>query len=289
MITFMRIAAVLVLSLMMNTATAKSAVWKVSKAAEHLYLAGSVHVMRESDYPLPPSFNVAWADADVAVFETDMSAMLDPQFQQQMMAAFANPKGVTAESLLQPAVWKQLQAKAAELRLPIEQMQGFHPSMIAITLSLLEMQRLGISPAHGIDTFYSKRAGSEGKPVGALESPSEQISYLTSLKHVDADKLVTVTLKDVERLGPLMAELIGYWRQGDMPKLFLHSSESMLEFPAVYSALVTQRNERWVERLKALISDSPVEFVMVGSLHLAGPDSVLKLLEQQGYTITQLP
>ena len=38
------------------TATAESAVWKVSKGEDYLYLAGTVHVLRASDYPLPREF-----------------------------------------------------------------------------------------------------------------------------------------------------------------------------------------------------------------------------------------
>ena len=56
------------LSLCLFTATlalqAQSSVWKVSKGGNTLYIGGTSHLLRTSDYPLPAEFDLAYAAAD---------------------------------------------------------------------------------------------------------------------------------------------------------------------------------------------------------------------------------
>ena len=131
-------------------------------------------------------------------------------------------------------------------------------------------------------------AKAEGKSVQVLETPAKQISYLASIKAVDANKGVEIALRDIERLDSMITNMMKYWRAGDMPELHQLAAESMGQFPEVYEALVVARNRRWVTEMAIMLKNDPVEFVLVGSIHLAGPDSVLEMLEAQGYTVTQL-
>ena len=64
---------------------AQTSVWKVSKGANTLYIAGTFHVLRQSDYPLPSSYDKAYEKATVLAFETDLTAMSDPMFSMKMM------------------------------------------------------------------------------------------------------------------------------------------------------------------------------------------------------------
>ncbi len=282
-----RVAVVLLLLVVTQMAIGKSAVWQVSKGSEKLYVAGSVHLMKPSDYPLPPEFDRAWQQTAVAVFETDLDAGSDPAFQQQLMAVFANPPGVTAQSQLEPVLWEKLVLKANELQLHIDQYQMFHPSFITLLLTIGELASSGIAPQHGVDGHYLQMAKAEGKSVQVLETPAEQISYLASLKEVDANKGVAIALQDIERLESMITDMMKYWRAGDMPELHQLAAESMGQFPEVYEALIVTRNRRWTVQIASMLNSDPVEFVLVGSMHLAGPDSVLKMLAARGYEVTQ--
>ena len=48
------------------------------------------------------------------------------------------------------------------------------------------------------------------------------------------------------------------------------------------------RNLRMVERLQTYLEQGNV-FVAVGALHLAGENSLLRLLEARGYTVVPVP
>ena len=51
--------------------------WEVSGAKNSVYLLGSIHLLRQEDYPLPTALDTAYANADVLIMEIDMDD-LDP-------------------------------------------------------------------------------------------------------------------------------------------------------------------------------------------------------------------
>lgn len=51
-------------------------------------------------------------------------------------------------------------------------------------------------------------------------------------------------------------------------------------------ALLVERNKLWLPTLEQLFNNNDTTLVLVGSLHLARPDSVLVMLEDKGYKIT---
>ena len=59
-------------------------------------------------------------------------------------------------------------------------------------------------------------------------------------------------------------------------------------FPKVFNTLLTQRNQNWLPMLTGMLSTPETEFVLVGTMHLAGAKSVLSLLEKRGYSVQQL-
>ena len=59
-------------------------------------------------------------------------------------------------------------------------------------------------------------------------------------------------------------------------------------FPDVFNTLLTERNQNWLPMLTTMMNSPETEFVLVGTMHLAGDKSVLALLAEQGYHIEQL-
>ena len=60
------------------------------------------------------------------------------------------------------------------------------------------------------------------------------------------------------------------------------------DFPQIYDDLLVKRNTNWMPHIKAMFKTVPIEFVLVGALHLAGDHSILKMLAEQGYQIEKL-
>ena len=79
------VATIVTLSLLANSAQADTSVWRVSSGSNSLYLGGTVHLLRPSDYPLPGEYEEAYLDSEELYFETDIVAMTSDMGVQARM------------------------------------------------------------------------------------------------------------------------------------------------------------------------------------------------------------
>jgi len=101
--------AFFILFLLTRSAFASSPVWLVETGHSRLYLAGTIHLLRETDYPLPAAFNSAYTQSSLLVFETDIDTTRQAAFQQQMMAAVSLPPGKQIDQFFSPQTLRILE------------------------------------------------------------------------------------------------------------------------------------------------------------------------------------
>ncbi len=266
------------------SAWAQSSVWEASYKGNRVLLGGTVHMLKASDYPLPAEYPAALEAADVVVFETDMLAIEDPAFGMKVAQAMMLPAGTTLQSTLKPDTWQALQAFAAESGFPLGQFQMFQPAMVSITMTVLEMQKLGF--AEGVDKYYFDQARKQEKSIQSLETPDEQLQLLVSMIDVDPDEMIAVTLKDLETLPEMLDDTVAAWRRGDTDALDDFMGERMrTEVPELYDIMIIQRNRNWTEQILAMLQTPETELVLVGAMHLAGDDSLQSMLEAKGVKV----
>lgn len=271
------------------TANAKAPVWKVSKGENHLYLGGTIHVLSRADYPLPQAFDKVFSQAEEVVFETDVAAISSPEVQTKLLAAMQFQDGRTLEDVLQKDTWKKLEAFLSARSLQIDQFAAFTPAGVSMTLLVIELQRLGLMDAPGVDSYFAQRANFEGKDIAYLESIDEQIGFIKDMNNEDGDQTILSTIRDVDELSGAWDKILSAWRSGDMQALHEIGNVPMQkEFPDMYQFLLVERNQKWLSKISAMMIDPDVEFILVGSLHMAGEDGLIHELQQSGYTIEQL-
>ncbi|WP_246037039.1 TraB/GumN family protein [Thalassotalea litorea] len=283
-----KFSVIISLSCMAMFANAKSSVWQVSKDGQTVFLGGTVHVLAQSDYPLPEEFDKAYQQSQVLVLEMDMGAAQTPQFQQAMMQQMMYLDGRTYADALKPETVKRLNAYMTEKGLPIENLKTLKPSMLSITLTMLELQRLGIFGA-GVDEFYTLQGKQDAKSFLFLELPEEQIAFLADMGKGYEDEFINYSLDDMNRLGEMMTDMKEAWRQGDSQALVDLSMKDWQEkFPQSYQSLIVERNNNWMDDIEGYFATEDVEFILVGALHLVGDDGVIKALQDKGYAVKQL-
>lgn len=285
--TLLKKLAVIASTIYISQAQAAS-VWKVSSDTDSLYIGGTIHVLAKEDYPLPKEYDQAFKLADNVVFETDMSVVNSPEFAQKMMGQMMLPAGTTIDKILKPTTYAALETHLTARGIPIQNFASFKPSMLAITLSMIELQILGLT-SEGVDLYYSKAATGQNKQQLWLETPEQQIEFLSKLGQGDEDAMIEYTLKDIAKMPTMIDKLRKAWRVGDMPALAeVGIKDFVVDYPEIYRDLLVTRNNNWIPQIENMIKSKPVEFIMVGALHLAGPDSVLKALKAKGYKIEKL-
>ena len=105
----LKIPATLLLALLPTVLLAQSSVWKVSKGNQSLYIGGTCHMLRTSDYPLPPEFDIAYAASQKLFFQIDPAVAEDTAFGMQLLAATMYTDGTTLKSVLSPEAYTALE------------------------------------------------------------------------------------------------------------------------------------------------------------------------------------
>lgn len=265
---------------------AESPIWQVSKGNDFLYIGGTVHVLSNSDYPLPPAFEEAYNNSKSIILEADLKRMKSPKVQALVASSMKYSDGSTLEQHLKPETYQALAEYLEPLGIPIVTFEDFKPSLVSMMLTMMELKNLGISGA-GVDMFYNSKAEQDEKTIGKLETVEQQISFLAKMGEGDPDEFILYTIRDIKKLSETFATLKQAWRKGDTDKLAEIAITPLKEFPDIYQMLIVERNKAWVPQIEAMLKTKEVEMILVGALHLAGDDSVLKQLESLGYTIEQ--
>lgn len=266
----------------------KASIWKLSDEDSAVYLAGSVHLLREKDLPFPDVYNTVYADSEELVFEIDMKEMNAPGATMKMRELGTLPVGERLSDYLSEDTLQALNKYLRENNLPSGMFNRFTPGMVYLTIGSMEAIRLGARPDLGLEMQFHKKAEKDGKPGGGLETTEYQMSRFNEINIETLDVLIGETVEGSGEAEKTLDAIIGAWRVGDTEGLKQLVYEEMAETPDVLKILLVDRNRNWIPVIeKKLAGDKNVMFI-VGAAHLVGESSVIQLLEQKGLKLTQL-
>lgn len=262
--------------------------WKVTGRDGTIYLLGSVHLLTREFYPLPGPLESAYKDADLLVEEVDMADMTGPGSQMAMLQKGMQPSSTPIEKILSPATLALLQKKATELSLPFDALKQFKPWMIALTIEAMQWQKAGFDPQYGLDMHFYEQAKKDNKPVQGLETVEYQIARFDEMSTELQDHLLAETLRELDTQRESMSKLIASWRSGDAAAVERIVLKDLQQEMQLYQRLLVERNKNWMPKIEALLNRKGRALVVVGAAHLVGPDGLLTMLKNRGYTIEQL-
>lgn len=264
-------------------------IWRVCCGEASVTLMGSIHTLRPEDYPLPAAYEKAYDQADAVAFETDLARMNEPDVQAGLLALGLYPEGESLWDNLSPETASALSSAMRERGLSPAQFERFKPWLCALTLTMLELQRLGFSALHGLDMHFFARAVQDGKETLHLEPVEAHIDHLASFGRGNQEEILLQSLQDLEVLAYKSSRLADAWRSGDEEDLHDAIQMGFDGFPAIYDRLITQRNRDWLPHIEGLIKGDGNVLVIVGSAHLTGPESLVRMLEDRGYQLEREP
>jgi hypothetical protein len=263
--------------------------WEVESPQNSVYLLGSIHTLRETDYPLPQTMLDAFDDAERLVFEINLAEAETVATQQTILqAALPDSPEESLTEALTPDAYQTAERAIADLGFPIAAFNSFEPWFFSITLTSLRLVQLGFEPSYGVDFFLFNEAQTAAKPIAALETIEAQMSIFDDLPLSIQSELVEQTVLELDLLESSFNTLIDAWKSGDVATFEQLSLESFTDYPEVYDVLLTQRNQNWLPTVEALVNQPDDYLIVVGAAHLVGDDSLVRLLSDQGYTVRQL-
>jgi hypothetical protein len=261
--------------------------WQIAGATNTITILGSIHFLRPDD-PLPAAVVEAYDAADVVLMELDLDD-LDPLAMQGLVQRLGmDPEGRSLETLLGPADWQRARQKAQAMDIDLTLLRGFEPWLAAVTITQLRLQQLGFAADYGVEQQILQRARRDDKEIRGLETPEQQLGLLDGLPAQAQRTFLLVTLDEAAGIGEEIDDIVAAWRRGNMHALEDELLEGLMDQPEIYQSIVVQRNRNWASAITALTRARDDYLVVVGTLHLVGPDSLVNLLSREGHPPRQL-
>jgi uncharacterized protein YbaP (TraB family) len=261
--------------------------WQVSKDGQSDYIFGTCHVGVALAEALPRSMQDLVTGADLFVMEVNMAELMRPEVAKRLLL----PEGKSLAELLGPEDWQRA-VKEFDLGPKAAAMSRFHPfALISLVVQKLAAQEAGPGTAGAglMDLALAGMAQAAGVRAGYLETADEQLDvfldrdmelWLTDLREL-MDPAVRAEGKEK------LAMVLSVCRQEDWTDALAFLQASGEEDPDWEQALLVARNQNWIPRLEEFFGQGQV-FVAAGAGHMIGPQSVLGMLEERGYTVRRM-
>ena len=263
--------------------------WQVETPTTRAYLMGSIHLLRQDVYPLAPVIEEAFAASDVLVLEADPFAEPQEALQQTVMAYATYPEGQTLKSQLSEQDYLELLSVLLETGIPSESVQQYQPWYVASMVDQVLSSRLGIRPEYGIDYYFRSKA--EQKDIKELESMEAQLQLLAGFSDHEQVLMMCWAVEDLEHAAEDFDELLQVWQHGNLQAMEQQLQKEFQEeprFQPIWNMMIERRNLAMADRIVTFMRTNKRHFVIVGAGHLVGPQGLVSLLRQRGYTVQQL-
>jgi len=276
----------------------KPFLWRI-KAAEDdrpSYLFGTIHLSRPSVTRLPARVLAAIHASDAVFTEIPM----DPPTLVRMTPALFLADGRTLDEVLPADLLREAKAAVAEIdpELPFSPFSRMQVWAFAAGLAGLEDQ-IRYPGALAQDMVIFQRSALDGKEVGGIETPEEQLAIFSDLSLDEQIEMLRDGLKQMREIratGQSPSEvLVDLYLTGDLDALGVELNKWLDPDGSELSAklverLLTRRNRLMTERIAAKLRTEAGRafFFAVGAAHLHGPNGLVELLRAEGLEVTRV-
>ena len=270
-----------------GAAFAEPAIWAVRDRDSTVFLFGTIHVMKPGTEWRSPRFDDAFKGADQLILEVD-----NPEDQAAVLPLIRE-HGLSPDRplsvLLSAEDLARLDAAAQSVGLRAAQLDPMRPWLASLSLAAAPLRRAGYDPASGIDPVLRADALAAGMTIAGLETLDQQVRLLAGFPEEGQLAYLLRSLDDFDDGAAQLERLVEAWLAGDVVAIEQIGLRPMREVgERVYQALLVERNRAWADRISLILDDTGTAFIAVGALHLAGEDSVQRMLEDRGLTVERV-
>lgn len=280
-----------------NKKPSEGFLWKVQKDNKIVYLLGSIHVGDVNLYPLRDEINDAFDQSEVLVTEIDLSKEYGEELEDELVKLIYYTDKTLLKDHVSPATYAKIAKFADEVELDMDEVDVMQVWFINYLISTYyNSYGSQLDAFYGIDLHFTFKAYNKGIANWELESVMDQYKMLQGFSPALQEEMLVAELNafynDDEGNEDVFTEkeLMQMWKDGNIAQLeqLVHETKSFSQ--EYYNGLVKNRNIGMVKKIEQYLNsdNEKVFFVIAGALHMVGPDGIVTLLEQQGYTVEKL-
>jgi uncharacterized protein YbaP (TraB family) len=265
----------------------KSLLWKVSQDGKSIFLLGSIHYLREENYPLNQAILDTFDASKRLVLEIDLNQTSPGAAQRVVLEKAIYRDGSTLAQNISEETYQLTSKRASELGIDMKALQPMKPWFVALTMLSAKLQQMGLNPKLGVDHHLAERAKRNGKPTTGLETLEFQLGMFDQLAKREQESMLRETGDAVERIEKNINGIVESWLKGDGDRLATLMLAGMRAYPELYRKVIVERNQRWLEEITQLVRQGGDALVVVGAAHLVGKDGVVAMLKARGFDAEQ--
>jgi uncharacterized protein YbaP (TraB family) len=276
-----------------STTLKRGFLWEARKGERHAYLLGTIHVGKAEFYPMHPERLARLQEVAVIAVEADVSEAARVGVVVQKLAYYGN--GAPGLDARVPALRSRLEDFAKRNGLTADLLWRMKPWMVANTIVVIEAMRLGVSPAYATEAFLFDFARKSGKPIVEIESIEAQLRLFDSAPETTQFAYLQQAIDSIDdgTNQDEITQLVNAWEKHDgaqMERLLakMRGAQGVAE-RFVVEQILEGRHPRMIDAIERYVASGKLHLVAIGSLHFFGPNGLIELLRQRGYTVVPLP
>ena len=250
-----------------------------------LFLCGTIHILREKDYPLAPAYEAAYMYSNKLVLELPPGAATSAELTNRMSQLGLYPADTSLEAHVSKETWETVKQWAAKHRMNPAPLSRLRPWFLALMITATEYAALGAKSDQGVDSFFEERAKKDGKPAEGLETVEFQIQLFASLSEKQQNELLEQTLGEISSVEQEFEKMIKAWKYGqldDLKEMLFREAE---KYPDLMKLFLTNRNLAWIDRLEQMLKRGEKVMVLVGTGHLTSDTGLIELMRKRGHRV----
>ena len=259
--------------------------WVVSSGHSTIVLFGSVHLLPPGLNWEPPRLKRAVKHTHEIWFEIPLDNVSINAAAEAAEREGLQPPGQTLTAQLSDADRARLTTLAQTYAVPLVELDRLKPWLAEIRLSVASYRDLGAGRDDGVEHQLLAGLGANARRR-AFETPEQQVGFLAGSAMPDQIASLEETFGELEQGPSVYQKLVAAWMAGDLAGLDALALQPMIKTaPAIYRALVVERNQRWVDAIADRLKSPGDAVIVVGVGHLIGPDGLPALLRARGIRV----
>lgn len=274
--------------------------WTARQGDSLIHIIGTMHLRDPRLLPLMNELRSDISSADLILLEAT------PDEEKQVMAYMtSNPDllfsttGPTLPEELSEATWQSLADAARARGIPPILAAKMQPWYLMMTLGVPVCAMADLAAnKRGLDQMIIEQAQADGIPMQALEPYDTIFSILQDGTRAEQIEMLEVALIDPMQQQEVFVAMLDSYFDEDIVSILKVSeiaTRHSVNLPAdqiakltaeAEQAMLYDRNIRWIPVIEQAAKTNETLVVAVGAGHLPGELGVLKLLENNGWTLS---
>jgi len=264
------------------------ALWQVADKDTTVYLFGTIHLLPKDYAWRTPAFDQALAGSQGLIVETIVDQS-NPQALAGELARLGFRDGLPPlANRVPPAKRAALEAAIAKSGVPRTAFDRMESWAAAFMLLGVQFKDLGLVGEAGVEAVLKSTFTQAGKPVGQLETNAEQLGMFDTLPETAQLALLEGAIDNPAEMRTQFEGMLAAWARGDVAAIAKTFNEDLSGSPELRDALLRRRNANWNGWIQRRMTEPGSVFVAVGAGHLAGADSVVDMLQKDGYKVRRV-